>query len=246
MSAGRIELVLVDFDDTLVDTAPRFQNARRGLFSYLQAQGVAAADVARLYHDRVDERMLEKHGLGPARLEHSFRATYEEVCRELGISADPAIAEQCAQLGRGVVGTPPLFEGALRALERLARHHRTVLYTQASDLDYQMGCVRESGVLDILTPDAVYICARKDVAAFQAVLQKYDAAAEHTWMVGNSIRHDLNPALAAGANAILVEVADPWHFDMVEPIANTYVRRPSFHAAVDYLVGMSWKPATGL
>src|SRR5688500_8043970 len=173
MSADRIDLVLVDFDDTLVDTAPRFQNARRGLFTYLQAAGVAEEVVARMHHDRVDAQMLELHGLGPGRLEHSFRATYEEVCRALGLCTDPSVAEQCANMGRAVAGAPPAFEGALTALARLAARFPTVVYTQAADAEYQLGCVRASGVLEVLDEAAVRICPRKTTDAFRRVLTQY-------------------------------------------------------------------------
>ena len=54
-------------------------------------------------------------------------------------------------------------------------------------------------------------------------------------MVGNSIRSDVNPALASGANAILVEAADPWHYDIVEPHSPDYVTVSSFADAARFL-----------
>src|SRR5690606_25163692 len=53
-SSGDLRLVLVDLDDTLVDTAPRFQNARRALFDLLTAEGFDAGVVHRVHHDEVD------------------------------------------------------------------------------------------------------------------------------------------------------------------------------------------------
>lgn len=239
MSTHGIELVLVDFDDTLVDTAPRFQNARRSLFSFLVELGVAEHAAAQAHHDRIDQQLLEVHGLGPFRLEHSFRATYREVCREHGLSEDATVAEQCAAFGRAVAGTPPLFDGALAALECLCGRFQTVIYTQASDPEYQMGCVRDTGVLATVGPGAVHICRRKTVASFletTALFGVQDPA--RVWMVGNSIRSDLNPALEAGARAILVEEVEPWSFDQVEPFSDAYVALPSFAAAVDHLIGL--------
>jgi putative hydrolase of the HAD superfamily len=56
------------------------------------------------------------------------------------------------------------------------------------------------------------------------------------WMVGNSMRSDINPALAAGANAILVEVGTNWVHEHEEPFSDDFVRVPSFLDAVDYLL----------
>jgi putative hydrolase of the HAD superfamily len=235
-----VSLVLVDFDDTLVDTAPRFQNARRSLFSVLGELGASEDLAYRIHHDRVDPEMLERFGLGPGRLEHSFRATYEAVCSELGRLPDPVTAEHCAQLGRTVAGTPPLLEGALHALERLAAHYRTVVYTQARDREYQLRCVHEAGVSGVVGLDAVHVCELKTAIAFRETISWLGISdPSGVWMVGNSIRSDINPALETGANAILVEVADPWEFDLVDPVSNDFVRVPSFPGAVDYLIGLN-------
>ncbi|HEX6557911.1 MAG TPA: hypothetical protein VF021_00570, partial [Longimicrobiales bacterium] len=59
------------------------------------------------------------------------------------------------------------------------------------------------------------------------------------WMVGNSMRSDINPALEAGANAIFVEVSDPWEFDLVDPVADTFHRVGTFGEAVDLLLGLN-------
>ena len=233
-----IELVLVDFDDTLVDTAPRFQNARRSLFRLLDAAGFAEEEIRRVHHDEVDPLMRKRFGLGPARMEHAFRATYQELCKAHSITPDDVIAERAALIGRNVAGTPPVIEGALEALARLAAELPTALYTQSGDREYQVGCIRDVGVLDIMPVEKVHVCERKTVDQFRAVLELFEIGdPANVWMIGNSMRSDINPALEAGANAILVEVADPWEFDVVEPFADTFQRAGSFSQAVDLLLG---------
>jgi putative hydrolase of the HAD superfamily len=41
-------------------------------------------------------------------------------------------------------------------------------------------------------------------------VEQHDLAAEQTWMVGNSPKSDINPALAAGINAVFVPHDDTW------------------------------------
>ena len=239
MDRADVALVLVDFDDTLVATAPRFQNARRNLFALLSSLGADEEMAARVHHDRVDLAMVETHGLGPARLEHSFRRTYEVVGEELGWALSAQVAEQCAELGRAVAGPPPLLSGALEALRRLAGAFPTAVYTQAGDRAYQLSCVHATGVHDVLGHERIVVCERKTTAAFESTIAAFgvnDPA--RVWMIGNSIRSDVNPALACGARAILVEVEDPWTFDLVEPVSNDFVRVSSFPRAVDYLFSL--------
>ncbi|HEX6940521.1 MAG TPA: HAD family hydrolase [Longimicrobiales bacterium] len=238
-----LRLVLVDFDDTLVDTAPRFQNARRALFELMEAEGFDPDDARRVHHDEVDREMLDLHGLGPFRLEPSFRETYLRLCALDGRVPDPAVIQRCVALAREVIGPPPCYDGAIEALARLAATHDTAIYTQAGNPEYQFDCIRASGVLDIIPPHRVRICARKTTAEFRATLAHFGVGDPATaCMVGNSIRSDINPALAAGARAILVEVDDPWVFDLVEPVSDDFVRVRRFPEAVDWLLG---RPGNG-
>jgi len=231
-----IDLVLVDFDDTLVNTGPRFQGARRSLITLMEQAGFDAEVARDVLYNRVDPGMRVQYGLGPRRMEPAFVATYERLCALYGQSADREVARQAAELGRGCYGPPPAFEGALDALKRLSNTHPTVVYTQSGDLEYQLSCVRGAGIVDIITEERIRVCDRKDVGMFLHTLEQYGVQApDAAWMVGNSIRSDINPALEAGANAILVETEDPWEHDVVDPFSPTFHRVRTFPEAVDML-----------
>ena len=230
-------LVLVDFDDTLVDSAPRFQNARRELFRVLAAIGFAEADIYRIHHDEIDPALRKRYGFGPRRLEHSFRATYEALCAGNGHSVEPRIVEHVQALGRAVAGTPPPLAGALVALARLATVVPTAIYTQAGDPQYQLDCIRDCGILDTIPLERVRVVEQKTTAEFRRVLAEFGIEdASTAWMIGNSMRSDINPALEAGANAIHVEVVDPWEYDHAEPYSERFHRVASFAEAADLLL----------
>jgi putative hydrolase of the HAD superfamily len=231
------DLVLVDFDDTLVDTGPRFQNARRSLLALMRAAGFGADVSYDVLYNRVDPVMRAQYGLGPRRMEPLFVSTYERLCELHGVSRDEELAARCAELGRGVYGPPPAFAGALDALRRLANELPTIVYTQSGDMQYQLECVRGAGIIDIVAEDRVHVCSRKDAGMFIETLGSYGVTdPKRAWMVGNSIRSDINPALEAGANAILVETADPWEFDIVDPHSDLFHRVATFPEAVDLLL----------
>ena len=232
-----IKLVLVDFDDTLVDTAPRFSRARRELFDLLIGLGFEEDLIRRTHHEEIDPLMRQRFGLGPQRLEHAFRETYEHLCKMMARTLDEDIATRAAMLGRTVAGTPPLLEGALDALQRLAEAYPTVVYTQAGDSTYQLACITDCGVLDVIQRERVRIAERKTNEQFQAVLDEFGIDDPQTaWMIGNSMRSDINPALACGANAIFVDVDDPWEFDVVDPLHEGYYTVRTFPEAVQLLL----------
>lgn len=236
-ASASIDLVLVDFDDTLVDTGPRFQNARRELLVLLADAGFDEAAARDMLYNQVDPAMRVKYGLGPRRMEPAFVATYERLCELHGFTKQREIAGRCAELGRLCYGPPPAFEGALDALRRLAARHPTVVYTQSGDMEYQLSCVRGAGIIDIVAEQYVRVCERKDADMFAHTLESYGVAdPAAAWMIGNSMRSDINPALEAGANAILVETTDPWEYDLVEPVSPAFHRAPTFPHAVALLL----------
>ena len=98
----------------------------------------------------------------------------------------------CAGIDCGVVVRNGL-------LERCRRH---------PELPGQSGKIGRSGLKDYFS--AIEIVAEKDAATYRALLEKYALVPGETWMVGNSPKSDINPALAAGLNAVFVPHAETW------------------------------------
>jgi putative hydrolase of the HAD superfamily len=56
----------------------------------------------------------------------------------------------------------------------------------------------------------VRVVPEKDVPAYQGIISEYALQCDRTWMVGNSPKSDINPALGAGINAVFVPHDDTW------------------------------------
>jgi putative hydrolase of the HAD superfamily len=243
---GMRGLVLVDFDDTLVETAPSFQEAREALFQRLETEGFSRDAALRVHHREVEPELLVLFGMGPFRMEPSFRDTYLRLCRDYGRSPDHGVAEECAALGRNFMGHPRVMPGSLEALATLVAFTPTVLYSQASHPVYQMARMREAGVTRIIRQDRIRITSGKTLETFLETLSHFgvDDPATST-MIGNSLRSDINPALTAGARAILVEPYEMWHYDDVPPVSQDFLRFPTFPDAVKHLLENGGQPGRG-
>ena len=233
-----MKLVLVDFDDTLVETAPAFHNAREALFDYLQTLGFNRQEARRVHYDDVDPKLLEKHGMGPFRMAPSFRDTYLHLC-ELGNRPPSAEeAEVCSGLGRDFLGRPKVMDGSLEALGDLAETLPTVIFSQAAQREYQLERIRDAGVVDIVRAARVRITERKTPETLREALRAFGVAAPaEATMIGNSLRSDINPALEVGSDAILVEPYEMWHYDVVPPVSDNFPRFSTFPEAVAHLLG---------
>jgi putative hydrolase of the HAD superfamily len=92
-------------------------------------------------------------------------------------------------------------------LQHLRERHQVILVTKGA-ITEQTGKVERSGLKEYFA--AIEILAEKDVAAYEAIVDKYELAHDSTWMIGNSPKSDINPALAAGLHAVFVPHGDTW------------------------------------
>jgi FMN phosphatase YigB (HAD superfamily) len=119
-----------------------------------------------------------------------------------------SIAEQAIELLPGVADTLPL----------LAKRHRLILVTKGNAREQQKKLDR-SGIHMHFT--AVEIPPEKHPDAYREIVSRYALAHETTWMIGNSPRSDINPALAAGLHAVYMHHPNTWvleHDDLAQPM----------------------------
>ncbi len=94
-----------------------------------------------------------------------------------------------------------------QTLQHLSTRHRLILVTKGA-LAEQGGKIERSGLKGYFA--ATEIVAEKNPAAYHTLVEKHELAPASTWMVGNSPKSDINPALAAGLNAVFVPHGDTW------------------------------------
>ena len=120
----------------------------------------------------------------------------------------PALHETIRGFAHAIAEQPlQILPHVPETLDHLANRHRLILVTKGEFAE-QSRKVERSELQQYFS--AVEIVAEKDVDAYRQIVTKYDLANTHTWMVGNSPKSDINPALAAGINAIFVPHDDTW------------------------------------
>lgn len=60
------------------------------------------------------------------------------------------------------------------------------------------------------------IVKEKDAAAYRKLTEDFGMGPERTWMIGNSPKSDVNPALDAGLNAVFIPHAHTWTLERQE------------------------------
>jgi putative hydrolase of the HAD superfamily len=196
--------LLVDADDTLWENNVFFEKTIEQFFTLVEPFGYAR-DYSRRILNETERINIRQHGYGVRSFGRSLEDTYMKLAGSLAQrSAVVALHAMVAELER----TPPrVLEGVPETLAYLAGRHRMILFTKGEAAE-QAAKVERSGLQAFF--DAIEIVAEKSVSTYHGLIEKHHVVKSHGWMVGNSPRSDINPALQAGLNAAFVPHGNTW------------------------------------
>ncbi len=212
--------VIFDFDDTLVHTNVVFERVKAAFAQEMAALGLADAELLPVLN-RFDVENVRRHGgLAKECFPHALRQTYAEYCRRAGLPCDRLQAEIFENWGWSVFDAPvEPVEGAHEVLETLRRAGWTLFLLTQGDRQTQEKRLAAAGMNGYF--HKYYITHAKSKADFLLPLAEYDLPATACWSVGNSIRADMNPALAVGLRAIHV-CHECWDYEHAQPAGFFY------------------------
>jgi putative hydrolase of the HAD superfamily len=75
--------------------------------------------------------------------------------------------------------------------------------------------------------EKVDIVAEKNEALYRELVRKHGWEPGRCWMIGNSPRSDINPAIAAGIRAVYIPHPNTWVYEHEEPVEHPHVLRLS-------------------
>jgi putative hydrolase of the HAD superfamily len=203
------QTLLIDADDTLWENNVYFERAIAAFISLLDHRKHSPVQVRTVLNE-VERETILTHGYGLHSFTHSLLLCFERLDpapmsnenRERILSFCRAIAEQEIQLLPFVAET----------LAALSARHRLILMTKGNHAE-QADKLSRSGLASYFS--TVEIVAEKDPSTYREVVRRHEAAWDggvpHSyWMIGNSPRSDINPALDAGLNAVHLFHKDTW------------------------------------
>ena len=202
--------VVFDGDDTLWSTEPLYDDARARAREVVAESGRCGADWEALER-RIDLENVAILGYAAERFPTSCVQAYEQLVRSQGLTPDREVAERVRRAACSVFERDPLLlpevESTLAALR--SRGIRLALLTKG-DPAVQSRRVERSGLRGYF--DLVSIVSEKSPLNIRNVVESLGTNVESTWMVGNSVRSDVLPALSAGLRAIWID-AHVWEHE---------------------------------
>jgi putative hydrolase of the HAD superfamily len=200
----RAQTILIDADDTLWENNIYFERVIDRYCELMLARGCPPAR-ARETLTAIERRRTRVNGYGVKNFHASLCAACGEV---LGPDDHDAELRELASLCAAMLREPPrLIEGVRDTLAHLAGRHRLILFTKG-DLDDQSRKLHASGLRRYL--HAVDVVKEKDAHAYRDLVQRHGVHLRHGWMVGNSPKSDILPALQVGLGAVFVPHPATW------------------------------------
>lgn len=211
-------IIACDFDDTLTYTRWKYTAAKlkcaeiivRALGGRAPYDPQQLMDELFVRNQRIDSRLMREQGLSPSRFPQSWVETYREICKEKGAEFDPDVAKKVERAAsafrRGPFRATPEAIEALRELQAAGCELHLVT---AGEKTLQRRKIRDSGLAPFFE-DRIHIV---DMDKRPVLQELADSGSKQVFMVGDSLRADVGPALDVGVRAVWIPVHGHWHGD---------------------------------
>ena len=199
--------LIFDGDDTLWENNVYFERAIDDFVAYLDHSTLSPGEV-RAALDEIERANVQVHGYGAAMFGRSLRECYERLHQrhldETELAAVMGFAER-------ILSQPmELIAGVEETLTALATRHDLTLLTKGRAEEQRLK-IERSGLTGLFAH--AIVVPEKDAAVYRTVVADLGARPETTWMIGNSPRSDINPALVAGLNAVFIPHDQTWRLE---------------------------------
>ncbi len=210
MPANTRQHLLIDADDTLWENNIYFEEAFDEFVDYLDHSSLTPAEI-RAVLDEIEIANIKIHGYGAANFARNLAECFERLA-EREIRGDDL--RTVTSFAERILDRPmELIPGVEDTLGYLAGRHELTLFTKGHPEEQKLKIDR-SGLAAYFSHTA--IVREKNVQAYANLTREREFVTSRTWMVGNSPKSDINPALAAGLNAVYVPHPRTWGLEKEE------------------------------
>ena len=199
-----MSFLLIDADDTLWENNIYFESAFDNFVGFLDHSALTPAQIRDVLNE-IELVNAKIHGYGARNFGRNLQQAYHHLA-EREIRADDL--EHVMSLAERILEQPlELIEGVEETVAELASRHDLTLFTKGHPEEQKLK-VDRSGLRRYFAHTA--IVKEKDREAYLRIVEERGLAREDTWMIGNSPKSDINPALEAGLGAVLVPHPHTW------------------------------------
>ena len=196
--------LIIDADDTLWENNIYFERAFDEFVDFLAHSTMSAPEV-RAVLDEIEAANARVHGYGSANFGRNLTQCYQRLAQRAIQSDDLATIMRFAE--RILEQPIEMIDGVPETLAYLSERHELTMFTKGHPEEQKLK-IERSGLAGFF--DHVAVVREKNMPAYQLLVEARCMDPARCWMIGNSPRSDVNPALEAGLNAVFVPHAHTW------------------------------------
>jgi putative hydrolase of the HAD superfamily len=202
--------LIIDADDTLWENNIYFERAFEEFVDFLDHSSLTSAAIRDVL-DEIELANARIHGYGSLNFGRNLGLCYQKLS-ERGVCEDDL--RKVTSMAERILQCPmELIDGVAETLEYLALRHNLTLFTKGHPEEQKLKIDR-SGLGIYFGHTA--IVKEKDAQAYTKLAEERGLDREQAWMIGNSPKSDVNPALAAGLNAVFIPHTHTWVLEKQE------------------------------
>lgn len=196
--------LVFDADDTLWENNIYFERAFDDFCPFLDHSALTPQQVRDVLNE-IELVNAKIHGYGSKNFGRNLQQAYQHLAEREIRAGD---LHHVMSLAERILEQPlEVIDGVEETLAELAGRHDLTLFTKGHPEEQRMK-VDRSGLGRYFAHTA--IVKEKDAPAYQRLVEERGFDPQQTWMIGNSPKSDINPALEAGLNAVLVPHPHTW------------------------------------
>lgn len=198
--------ICFDADDTLWHNE-RFFRLTEARFIELLAEHAETDDLADRLLD-AERRNIERYGYG---IKGFMLSMIETALQVTGNRVPGHVIAELISAGKDMLGHPiELLPGAKEAIAALAPEYRLLLITKGDLIDQERK-LAQSGLGEAF--DGVEIVSEKSEQVYREILSGRGIRPDTAMMIGNSLKSDVNPMVAAGGWGVHCPFGDTWSLE---------------------------------
>ncbi|EJW15730.1 MULTISPECIES: HAD family hydrolase [Paenibacillus] len=213
------QTILFDMDDTLIYCNKYFDIVIHQFLdtmaTWFRTWNIPAAEIKSI-QSQFDIEGVHKNGFESEHFPRSLIGAYHHFSSLTGRETSDEEVEFLRKLGMSVyeMEIEP-YPGMVETLEQLRdAGHRLYLYTGGEPVIQQRKI--DQMKLSQYFDDRIFIRQHKTAEALADIVADQDFQPANTWMIGNSVRTDVEPGLMAGLNVIYLKRPNEWFYNVVE------------------------------
>lgn len=208
--------VLFDFDDTLVETTVHFNAAKEKFAGIMQSLHFPVEEALEVLNRNDIRNVRHCGGFFKECFPRALGETYEYYCNIFNREINYALKKEIEGLGWQVYEQPARpIKNAGRVLESLYGRYPLFLATRGEQ-SVQKARLEQSGLARWFKN--VYVLSEKNTGAYRQIAEEQRISPQSSWVIGNSMKSDINPALKAGYKSIYIHHPHTWDYEDEEPI----------------------------